>query len=65
MSARVRKLVGLVGILGFLVFYVVVASKLSDYVPAHGPWQLIYFVLAGTLWGVPLLPLISWMNRGR
>jgi hypothetical protein len=64
MSARVRKLIGLAGMLGFLIVYVVVASKLSDYVP-HGPWQLVYYALAGTLWGVPLLPLISWMNRGR
>ena len=65
MSARFRKLVGLAAILGFLVAYVAAAAKVSDYVPAHGPWQLVYFALVGTLWGLPLLPLISWMNRGR
>jgi len=65
MSARLRKLVGLVGILAFLFAYVAAVTMISDHVPAHGPWQLVYFVLAGTLWGVPLLPLISWMNRGR
>jgi hypothetical protein len=64
MSARLRKLIGLVGILGFLLVYVLVAAKLSDYVP-RGPWQAVYFVLAGTLWGVPLFPLITWMSRGR
>ena len=63
MSPRVRKLVGMIAILAFLVAYVAMAAKLSDYVP-HGVWQLVYFGLAGTLWGVPLLPLISWMNRG-
>jgi hypothetical protein len=65
MSARVRKLVGLLGIVVFLVVYAAGMAKLSDFVPQGGPWQLIYFLLAGTLWGVPILPLISWMNRGR
>jgi hypothetical protein len=65
MSARLRKLIGLVGILAFLVLYVGVAARVSDYVPAGGPWRLIYFALAGVLWGVPLFPLISWMSRGR
>jgi hypothetical protein len=34
-------------------------------VPKHWAAQMVYYVLAGTLWGVPILPLISWMNRGR
>jgi hypothetical protein len=65
MSARLRKLIGLFAILGFLAAYVLVAARISDFVPAAGPWRLVYFALAGTLWGVPLFPLISWMSRGR
>ena len=65
MTPRVRKLVGLVAILGFLVFYMGLIANLARYVPEHGPWQLVFFVLAGVLWGVPILPLISWMSRGR
>ena len=65
MKPRVRKLVGLVGILAFLLFYMGLIANLARFVPAHGPWQLIFFVLAGVLWGAPILPLISWMNRGR
>ena len=49
MSARVRKLIGLVAILAFLVVYVGVATRISDYVPTAGPWRLIYFALAGVL----------------
>jgi len=64
MSARLRKLVGMVAMLGFLAVYVTVAAKVSDYVP-RGGWQLAYFVVVGVLWGVPLFPLISWMSRGR
>ena len=64
MSARLRKLIGLFGILGFLIVYVGLVVTVSDHVPAQGPWRPIFLILAGTLWGVPILPLISWMNRG-
>jgi hypothetical protein len=65
MSARVRKLIGMIGILAFLTAYVVVVATLGDHVPKLWWVQVIYFGLAGVLWGVPLFPLISWMNRGR
>ena len=65
MSARLRKLVGMIGILAFLAAYVAVVATLSDRLPNIWWVQVIYFGLAGVLWGVPLLPLISWMNRGR
>lgn len=65
MSARLRKLIGLFAILAFLTLYIAVAARLSDLVPSSGPWKFLYFALAGTLWGVPLFPLISWMSRGR
>jgi hypothetical protein len=65
MSARLRKLIGLFGILAFLLVYMGVVAGLASHVPQHGPWQLIFLVLAGTLWGVPILPLITWMSRGR
>jgi hypothetical protein len=65
MNPRVRKLIGLAGILAFLVLYVGLIAKLAARVPDHGPWQLAFFGLAGVCWGVPILPLISWMNRER
>ncbi|HEY3949033.1 DUF2842 domain-containing protein [Phenylobacterium sp.] len=64
MHPRLRKLIGLFGILGFLVFYVGLVVRGARFVPEHGPWQFAYFAVAGVLWGVPILPLISWMNRG-
>ena len=65
MSARVRKLIGMVGILAFLTAYVAVVATLGELVPKQWAFQVLYYGLAGLLWGVPLLPLISWMNRGR
>ena len=65
MSARVRKLIGLAGILGFLAAYVVVVSTVSDHIPKQWAAQLAFYIVVGIGWGVPILPLISWMNRGR
>jgi hypothetical protein len=65
MSARLRKLIGMIGILAFLTAYVVAVATLGDHVPKLWWVQAIYFGLAGVLWGVPLFPLITWMNRGR
>ena len=63
MNPRMRKLIGLVGILLFLLLYIGAVARLAAYVPDHGPWQFAYYALAGISWGVPILPLISWMNR--
>lgn len=65
MPARLRKLIGMIGILAFLTAYVAVVATLGDKLPKLWWVQVIYFGLAGVLWGVPLFPLISWMNRGR
>ena len=65
MNVRLRKLIGLVGILAFLAAYIALISKLSDHVPDHWAAKLAFYVVAGVCWGIPILPLISWMNRER
>ena len=62
MPARVRKLIGGIAMLAFLFFYVVVAVAIADHLPDQWAAKLVFFVAAGMLWGVPLLPLIKWMN---
>jgi hypothetical protein len=64
-SARVRKLIGLIALLAFLIGYVVLVASVGEFVPKHWAAQLVYYVVAGTLWGVPVLPLFRWMNAGR
>ena len=64
MPARLRKLIGLFGILGFLGVYVVVVVTIGERLPNYWAAQIAFYALAGTLWGVPLIPLIRWMNRG-
>ena len=65
MTARARKFIGLFGMLGFLAAYVVLVSTIADHVPKQWVAQLVFYVVAGTGWGLPIFPLISWMNRGR
>jgi hypothetical protein len=63
MTPRLRKLVGMVAILAFLAVYVAVAMVVADHLPDHPAARLFYFLIVGTAWGVPLFPLLSWMNR--
>jgi len=65
MNPRLRKLIGLFGILAFLILYIGLVVRVAEFVPNHGPLQFAFFALAGVCWGVPILPLLTWMNRGR
>ncbi len=65
MSARVRKAIGSLGILLFVGFYAWLVSTVGDHVPRIWWAQLAYYVIAGTAWGLPVIPLMAWMNRGR
>jgi hypothetical protein len=65
MPTRWRKLIGGVGMMAFLAAYAVGAAMLFDHLPKQ-PWiQLVYMAAVGICWGVPLIPLLGWMNRGR
>lgn len=55
-----RRLIACVGIVVFLTAYVAIVSDIGRHLPENALIQLIFYALAGTLWGVPVLPLISW-----
>lgn len=61
--ARLRKLIGAIGIMVFLAAYVWAFTSLYDYLPDNRAIHLIYFAVAGLAWGLPLLPLMSWMGK--
>jgi hypothetical protein len=65
MSPRLRKFLGMIGILAFMCAYILGVSKLGDYIPDHWAARLAFYGLAGILWGVPLFPVITWMSRER
>ena len=65
MPARIRKLIGGVGIVAFLIAYAVAVATLAGHLPDNALLKLVFFALAGICWGLPLIPFITWMNRGR
>jgi len=65
MGTRTRKAIGSAAILLFLLFYVGLAGWIGDKLPNQWLVKLLFYAVAGTAWGAPLIPLLSWMNRGR
>jgi hypothetical protein len=63
MSARLRKFIGMFAILAFMAGYIVLAVTIGGGLPDHWAARLAYYAVVGTVWGVPLFPLIKWMNR--
>lgn len=63
MNPRLKKLVGTLGIIVFLILYVSLAVAIADRLPDHPAIDLIYFLVVGVAWGLPLIPLMNWMNR--
>jgi hypothetical protein len=65
MANRTRKIVGSLGILAWLAFYIWAATAIAGVLPDHWAAWLAFYPIAGLGWGVPLIPLLSWMGRGR
>jgi hypothetical protein len=65
MPPRARRAVASLGVVVFLALYVWLAIFIADRLP-DGAWiDALYFILVGTLWGVPLLPLRKWAEGGK
>ena len=60
MGLRARRAIASVGIVAFLTFYVWLVVAVGAYVPDHPLATLLFYGIAGTAWGLPLLPLMSW-----
>lgn len=64
MGPRTRKAVATFGVLAFLAFYIWAVTSLAGYIPQVWWAQVLYFAVAGLAWGVPVLPLIKWAEKG-
>ena len=65
MHPRLRALVGSIGIVVFLGAYIWLATFIGGMLPKT-PWVvLLYYGVVGTAWGLPLIPLLFWINKGR
>lgn len=65
MSAHIRKLVGTIVLLIFMVVYIAIAGAIGSgrIAEANGFAQFAYFLVAGLLWVIPAALLIRWMAR--
>ena len=67
MRTRLRKLVGTVVMVGFVMVYALVAMALAQSRPVQEAPDLLrglYYVVVGMAWILPILPLIKWMEGG-
>jgi len=60
-----RKPFGMLGILAYVTIWAVAVASLSGMV---GLWpviaQAVFYVIAGTIWIMPLKPVLKWMETG-
>ncbi len=58
-----RKPIAILLMLAFIAAWIWLAGTIGTVVAGWSGWlQLVFFILAGTLWVVPLRPLLRWMN---
>lgn len=65
MKRSTRRIVASLALMPYLLIYIIIAYTIGSYL-ADGPkWlALIYFIVAGFAWIVPMKPLFGWMNSG-
>ena len=64
MAPRTRRFVAAVATLAFLAFYIWLVTVIADVLPDSVWIDLIFYPVVGIAWGVPLIPLLKWAERG-
>jgi hypothetical protein len=65
MTARRKKLIAVALIPAWLIFYAGGATLIADRLPDHWLARLVYFIVAGLAWTIPVLPLLRWVEGDR
>jgi len=65
MGTRMRKLIGTVVMLAFILFYALFAMAVAEGRITQAPklLQTVAYIVLGLIWIVPLMPLIRWMAK--
>jgi hypothetical protein len=64
MGARARRGVATVATLLYLAAYIGGAVTLADRLPHVALVRLAYFLAAGFLWVIPVMPILAWAEHG-
>jgi hypothetical protein len=66
MTPSWRKPAGVLGLLLFICLWAIIVASLSSWV---SDWpalvQTVFYLIAGTVWILPLRPLLMWMETGK
>lgn len=65
MPPRLRKLIGALAMIAFVIVYAPIAMALAEsrIVDAPAAIRSLAYVALGLVWILPLMPLIRWMER--
>ncbi|MBX9740813.1 MAG: DUF2842 domain-containing protein [Beijerinckiaceae bacterium] len=66
MTRRTRKLIGAFVVVFYVIVYALVAMALAQAAPLQEASKLVQgiaYAILGLAWILPLMPLISWMER--
>jgi hypothetical protein len=62
MTPRLKKFVGLFILLPGLLLYFGGVVSLAERLPEFWVIKLVYFIVTGLAWALPVIPLMKWMN---
>lgn len=66
MNPTWRKPVGALAIIALIVVWAVLVTSLSSVIGSwHWTGQLVFYVVTGVVWILPLKPMLVWMESGR
>jgi ABC-type Na+ efflux pump permease subunit len=65
MGTRIRKLIGTVVMLAYIIFYALFAMGIAEGRITEAPKlvQTLVYIVLGLIWIVPLMPLVRWMAK--
>lgn len=65
MNPRIKKFFGTIVMVLFVAFYALVVAALAPrfLTGANKFAEMMFYVIAGLAWTIPLLPIIRWMER--
>lgn len=65
MNPRLKKFIGTIAMIAFVIFYVMVIVALAPRIltDASKGVEMAFYVIAGLAWTLPLLPIIRWMEK--
>ena len=62
MTPRLKKLILVLAAFPVMLMYIGAMVWLADKVPGHWLAQLVFYIVAGTVWAFPLKPVFGWAN---